>query len=64
MPMIHDPIEALKEILNISDEAYYLECENQLVELSDEDIIEQFKRIILDIETIADEVIFSQELRR
>jgi len=64
MPMITNPTEALQEILNISDEAYYLEYENQLIELSDEDIIEQFKNIVLRIETIADAVIFSQELRR
>ena len=64
MPMIHDPNEALKEILNICDEAYYLECDNQLVVLSDEDVIEHFKRITLQISTIADAVIFSQELRR
>ena len=64
MAMIIDPIEALKEILDLTDYGISLTSyeENYNFELSDEDFIENAKHVFEQIDTLCDNVIFSHEL--
>ena len=65
MPLITNPIEALKEILDLADCGICLTNYGEtagFVELSDEEIIENSRHLFEQIEDFCHKVIFSNSL--